>query len=115
MASCLRSQFQSICSSSALDPTSPTRHCQADPLGRTPQVGVPADHHDVPLAKLQGADEMDGVIAAKLELFGELARPADEVLVDSDRDQLAREVLELRQRSRVCRLRQASVLAPRMG
>jgi hypothetical protein len=80
-------------------------------LGCASEVGIPSDEGDR-LAGGQGARQMNRVVAAQGEPFGELSCVARELCVDGYSGELALDRLELGQRALVRRRGEAS-RAPR--
>jgi hypothetical protein len=84
---------------------------QADLLGRTSEISIPGHDDGFLTAELERGSEVNRVVTAKSEIFGELAGATGEVRIDPDRDQICLQLLKGRQSLCVLVLPQA-VLAP---
>jgi hypothetical protein len=67
---------------------------QASLLGRTREISVPGHDNHFLISELEGGGEVNGVIAAKSEVFSVLASATSEILVHRDRDQICLQLLE---------------------
>jgi hypothetical protein len=67
-------------------------------LSRTSEISIPGHEDDFFIAELECGSEVNRVVAAKSEIFGQLTGAMSEVLVDADRDHVFLQPLEGRQR-----------------
>lgn len=70
-------------------------HSQANLLRRIQEICIPGDDGSILIAEFQSSREMNGVVATKSELFSEFASTASEILVNTNRDQIAMQILEI--------------------
>ena len=87
---------------------------QANSLGCGREISIPGHDHDLLIAEFEGGGEVDCVISAQAEAFGEFSAPSGEADIDADAKQFALEVLERGEGLGVPPLVKAT-LAPRCG